>query len=75
MPFSGYILNVFVKTIKGEHNPDLPLTLTAVTKSADKAGVPRNFKVTKFGDKFQNLASWLPPYPPTGQSKYKQTLI
>ena len=69
MPFSGYSLNVFVKTVKGEYNPDLPLTLTADTKSADIASVPRNFKVTEFGDGSQLLASWLPPYPPTGQSK------
>ena len=73
MPFSGYSLNVFVKTVKGEYNPDLPLTLTADTKSADIASVPRNFKVTEISDGSQHLASWLPPYPPTGQSKYRQT--
>ena len=75
MPFSGYSLNVFVKTVKGEYNPDLPLTLTADTKSADIASVPRNFKVTEISDGSQHLASWLPPYPPTGQSKYRQPLI
>ena len=75
MPFSGYSLNVFVKTVKGVYNPDLPLTLTADTKSADKASVPRNFKVTEISEGSQHLASWLPPYPPTGQSKYRQPLI
>jgi len=67
MPFSAYSLNVYVKTVTGEYNSNLPLTLMASTKSADKASAPRNLKITEINDGSQHLASWLPSYPPTGQ--------
>jgi len=66
MPYSGYSLNIYAKNVLGEYNPDLPLTLTANTKPANKAGPPRNLKVVEINEGSQHQASWLPPYPPTG---------
>ena len=66
MPYSGYSLNIYAKNVLGEYNPDLPLTLTANTKPANKAGPPRNLKVIEINEGSQHQVSWLPPFPPTG---------
>ena len=38
MPFSNYILFIYVKTAEGLYNPDLHFKIPAETKSSDKAG-------------------------------------
>ena len=66
MPFSDYILFVYVRTAAGLYNPDLSYKIPAETNSAKEAGVPRNLRVTLTRDGSQHHATWLPPYPPTG---------
>ena len=69
MPFSKYNLTVYTKSAEGLYNSNMPLNLSAETKPDEKAGTPRDLKVIETVDGSKHQASWLPPYPPTGEGK------
>lgn len=73
MPFSNYLLFVYVHTAQGLYNPDLPFKIPAETQSADKAGTPRALQVSASPEDDQHHLTWLPPYPPTGKKKIGTT--
>ena len=69
LPFSNYMLFVYARTREGKHNPDLPFKIPAETTAEEKAGRPRDLKVSQING-FDYHLTWLPPYPPTGIVSY-----